>query len=187
MTPKLNPAAPSFKTLFNKKSEKSKGKDPDTSKGRDEPQLEDTSPVESRRSKDARSIRTSAAESHESLERISSGAPSEAISTKESFIQKITRKGSSSKFNMPWKDRASLFSKRGDSATQVDVEDDGTSEIQLGKSIDSAVSSTPSVEKSSKSGFNLSFRRKLKKSERATGESGERASENGDDDVFEDV
>ncbi|EAS32218.3 fibronectin type III domain-containing protein [Coccidioides immitis RS] len=187
MTPKLNPAAPSFKTLFNKKSEKSKGKDPDTSKGRDEPQLEDTSPVESRRSKDARSIRTSAAESHESLERISSGAPSEAISTKESFIQKITRKGSSSKFNMPWKDRASLFSKRGDSATQVDVEDDGTSEIQLGKSIDSAVSSTPSVEKSSKSGFNLSFRRKLKKSERATGESSERASENGDDDVFEDV
>ncbi|EEP82228.1 conserved hypothetical protein [Uncinocarpus reesii 1704] len=100
MTPKLNPAAPSFKTLFNKKSEKSKSKDSDASKGREELQL-DTSPGESRRSKDARSIRTSAAESRESLERISSGTPSEAVSAKESFIQKITRKESSSKFNMP--------------------------------------------------------------------------------------
>ncbi|WEW54804.1 hypothetical protein PRK78_000229 [Emydomyces testavorans] len=186
MTPKLNPAAPSFKTLFSKKSEKPKSRDTDTSKVCDEPQWEDNSPSESRRSRDARSIRTSAAESHDSLERISSGAPSETVSAKESFIQKITRKGSSSKFNIPWKDRAGLFSKKGDFATQAEPDDDGISEIQLGKPVDSSLSSTACTEKSSKSGFNLSFRRKPKKSERTTtSESSEKASETGDDDAFE--
>lgn len=187
MTPKLNPAAPSFKTIFGKKSEKSKGKEPEYSKANDEFQFDDSSPAESRRSKDARSIRTSAAESRESLERVSSGTPSEAVSAKESFIQKITRKGSSSKFNMPWKDRASLFSKKGDPTAQGDVDDDGTSEMQLGKSIDSTASSAPSADRSTKSGFNLSFRRKAKKTDRPMSESSERASETDDNDALEDV
>ncbi|KAI1989179.1 hypothetical protein LOZ53_003678 [Ophidiomyces ophidiicola] len=186
MTPKLNPAAPSFKTLFGKKSERSKAKDMDTPKSHDEAQFENTSPTESRQSKDTRSIRTSAAESRESLERISSSTPSDVINSKESFIQKITRKGSSSKFNMPWKDRASLFSKKGEAAGQADVDDDGANEAQLGKSVDSAASNTPSVEKLNKSGFNLSFRRKSKKPDK-TSEYNEKMSEAGDEDVFEEA
>ena len=181
-TPKLNPAAPSFKTLFGKKPEKTKGKDNDSSKARDqELTINDVSPPASRRSKDSRSIRASM---DGSLERVTSSTPSEPVSTKESFIQKITRKGSSSKFSMSWKDRSGLFSKKGDTASQGDVDEDGTSEMQLGKSVDSAVSSTFSADKSTKSSLSFSFMRKSKK-ERAPSESSEKASETGDEEVSE--
>ncbi|KAL1953338.1 hypothetical protein VTO42DRAFT_2992 [Malbranchea cinnamomea] len=181
-TPKLNPAAPSFKTLFGKKQEKSKNKENESSKSRDsENNGDDVSPAASRRSKDSRSMHAS---TDDSLERITSNTPSESVSTKESFIQKITRKGSSSKFNMPWKDRSGLFSKKSDSVSQGDVDGDGTSEMQLGKSIDSTVSSTFSADKSSKSSLSFSFMRKSKK-DRAASECSEKASETGDDDASE--
>jgi len=201
-TPKLNPAAPSFKTLFGKKSEKEKekekegekekekdkGKDkePDTSQPRDTTSnVDDGSPAESRRSKDSRSVSTSAAESYESLERTPSGAPSENTNSKESFIQKITRKGSSSKFNLSWKDRSSLFSKKGDSS-QGDIDEDAASETQLGKSVDSVASSTFSIDKSSKSSLGF-FTRKSKKSDKTTSESSEKAIETGDEETPEEV
>ncbi|KAL2365320.1 hypothetical protein RJZ56_001700 [Blastomyces dermatitidis] len=197
ITPKLNPTAPSFKTLFGKKSEKGKNKEAESSKPRDqEPNLEDGSPPESRRSKDSRSIRTSTAESYESLERTSSGTPSEIVNLKESFIQKITRKSSSSKFNISWKDRAGLFSKKGGGdlssslpAAQGDnIDDDAVAaESLLGKSIDSLASSVPSADKSIKSSsLGFGFMRKSKK-EKITGDFSEKASETGDEDVSEDV
>jgi hypothetical protein len=139
----------------------------------------------SRRSKDSRSIRTSAAESRESLERVSSATPSEIANPKESFIQKITRKGSSGKFNMPWKDRAGLFSKKGDAASQGDIDEDGGTEIHLGKSFESAVSSTPSADKPpSKGSLSFSFMRKSRK-DKAASECSEKASETGDEENSE--
>lgn len=138
-TPKLNPAAPSFRTLFTKDRAKDKGKAKDFDGANDGPLdlsiAEDPSPqpVEPRKSKDGRSITTSASmastsltDSHESLDRSVSGTPSDAatpgIGARESFIQKITRKSSSTKFNS-WKDKSgSLFSSSrsrtgGDSAS----------------------------------------------------------------------
>ncbi|PGH06203.1 hypothetical protein AJ79_06591 [Helicocarpus griseus UAMH5409] len=186
VTPKLNPTAPSFKTLFGKRSEKAKNKEAESSKPR-EPDFgfEESSPPESRRSRDSRSIRTSAAESYESLERTSSGTPSETANQKESFIQKITRKSSSGKFNIPsWKDRAGLFSKKADSSSaqgdNVD-EDAAAADSLLGKSVDSLASSAPSVDKSTKSSLGFGFMRKSKKADKAASECSEKASETGDE------
>lgn len=184
-TPKLNPAAPTFKTVFGKKQDKTKNKEGTSSKSRDsDPKPEDLSPPASRRSKDSRSVGTSAAESRESLERVASSAPSETVNPKESFIQKIARKGSSGKFNVPWKDRSGLFSKKGDGNSQGDIDEDGTSEMNLGKSLDSTISSTPSADKSAKSSLSFSFMRKSKK-DKAASESSEKASETGDEDTSE--
>lgn len=188
VTPKLNPTAPTFKTIFGIKSEKTKGKetDPPRSRGHDSNPDEHLTP-ESRRSKDSRSIQIGATESLESLERMPSATPSESTSTKESFIQKLTRKGSSSKFNMPWKDRSGLFSKKGDS-TEAD-EDNMPHEVQLGKSHESSVSSAPSADKSSKSSsLGFGFIRKSKKADKAPSEcSGREASEAGDESMSEDL
>lgn len=195
ITPKLNPTAPSFKTLFSKKSEKGKNKEAEAPKPRDnEPNLENSSPPESRRSKDSRSIHTSAAESYEFLERTSSGTPSEIVNQKESFIQKITRKSSSSKFNISWKDRAGLFSKKssGEPAstpTQGDNidEDAAATESLLGRSVDSLASSVQSTDKLTKSSsLGFGFMRKSKK-DKAAGEYSEKASETGDEDVSGDA
>ncbi|PGH35345.1 hypothetical protein GX50_01809 [[Emmonsia] crescens] len=193
ITPKLNPTAPSFKTLFGKKSEKGKNKEAESSKPRDhELNLEDNSPPESRRSKDSRSIRTSAAESYESLERTSSGTPSEIVNPRESFIQKITRKSSSSKFNISWKDRAGLFSKKGGDPSTLaqgdNIDEDAVAaESLLGKSVDSLASSVPSADKSTKSSsLGFGFMRKSKK-EKATSECSEKASETGDEELSEGV
>lgn len=188
VTPKLNPTAPSFKTLFGKKSEKGKNKEMDVIKSKDSDfNPDENSPPEARRSKDARPIRTSAAESYESLERTSSGTPSETVNSKESFIQKITRKGSSSKFNISWKDRSGLFSKKGDSSAQGDIDEDAALEVQLGKSVDVAISNTPSGDKATKSSLGFGFMRKSKKTDKAASESSGRASETGDEDGPEDM
>ncbi|KAK2784923.1 hypothetical protein FQN53_008109 [Emmonsiellopsis sp. PD_33] len=184
VTPKLNPAAPSFKTLFGKKSDKTKNKEAESWKlGDHEFNPDDCSPPESRRSRDSRSIRTSAAESYESLERTSSGTPSETTNAKESFIQKITRKSSSSKFNIPWKDRASLFSKKGDTSVQGDIDEDAAAaDALLGRSVESVVSSAPSADKSTKSSsLGFGFMRKSKKTDKAASECSEKASETGDE------
>jgi hypothetical protein len=99
--------------------------------------------------------------------------------SKESFIRKITRKGSSSKFSS-WKDRSGLFSKKGESS-QGDIEEDAASEAQLGKSIDSTASSVPSADRSTRSSLGF-FSRKSRKSDKAS-ETSERASEAGDEDI----
>lgn len=128
ITPKLNPAAPSFRTLFTKRPDKEKDKDKAKAKESDgsfdrpptqDSSIDDVSPPMSRKSRDGRSIATSNSmasmsmtDSRESLDRISSSVISEGptpSAARESFIQKITRKSSSTKFNS-WKDKSgSLF------------------------------------------------------------------------------
>ncbi|KAI9817126.1 MAG: hypothetical protein M1827_001238 [Pycnora praestabilis] len=210
-TPKLNPAAPTFKTIFSRsdakkaeKAEKAAEKAAEKEKERikelePEPNYTETSPPDNRISRDARSIATteSIAESNESLDRSTSGTPSEAPGTpsstttlsmskdKESLIQRITRKSSSSKFNIPWsKDKTGLFSKnRGEPSTPGELEEDASSEAQLGKSFDSVTSSPQNANTTNRSSISWSnIMRKNKKGDKAASEASERASETGDDD-----
>jgi hypothetical protein len=201
-TPKLNPAAPSFTTrLFSRndtkkstKGDKTPGEKPD--KGKDIEKSKDldsdtnaefdSSPSASRLSKDTHSITTavSIGESHDSLDHAVSSTPSEGVPTststpKESLMQRITRKSSSSKFNIPWsKDRSSLFSKKaGEPSTPGELDEDGASDFLLSKNIDSAAS-TPQTEKSGRASLSWSrVMRKSKKGEKEASESSERASE----------
>lgn len=194
VTPKLNPAAPSFETIFSKKSEKDGDKERDEEADHQDnwnPDFNATesSPAASRHSRDLIAIPTSAVESCESLERIPSGTPSESIHPKESFIQKFTRKSSSSKFNLSWKERAGLFSKKGETSSQGgDIDEAINNESLLGKSLESVISTsnTSTGDKSTKSSLGFGFMRKSKKAEKAASESSERASETGDEDVAED-
>ncbi|KAI9792620.1 MAG: hypothetical protein M1835_007753 [Candelina submexicana] len=179
-TPKLNPAAPSFKTIFGRSDAKKAEKAAEKERKESELLPEEASPPDPRRSRDSRSINTqdSLAESHDSLDRSTSGTPSESLTPsgkdKESLIQKITRKSSSSKFNIPWKDKGGLFSKKaGEPSTPGEIDEDGVTDNQLGKGADSSTSS-PQVG-SGKSGMHWSsLMRKTKKGS-------EKASEAGDD------
>ncbi|KAL4751112.1 hypothetical protein BDW72DRAFT_174421 [Aspergillus terricola var. indicus] len=186
ITPKLNPAAPTFKTIFrskgsDKKEDKDKGQTTEEADTSFDMSFDHGSPSESRASRDSRSLSSFPGDSYESLERMPSATSAENASSKESFIRKITRKGSSSKFGS-WKDRSGLFSRKSD-ASQGDVDEEGDSEAQLAKSIDSTVSSAPS--RSSLSFFS----RKSKKSDKAASETSERPSERvseyGDDEIPE--
>lgn len=170
ITPKLNPAAPSFMGIFSgKKSEKEKDKESDVSF---DFHGDEGSPSEPR---DSRSLSHFTGESYESLERMPSGTSVDNAS-KESFIRKITRKGSSSKFSS-WKDRSGFFSKKGD------IDEDAASEAQLAKSIDSTASSVPSADRSTRSSLGF-FSRKSRKSDKAS-ETSELASETGDEEIQE--
>lgn len=180
VTPKLNPAAPTFKTFF-KKAEK------DKVTAKDSQEFEfytgDLSPPPSRESRDSRAL-SGAAESLDSLDLVPSSSPSDNVSTKESFIQKITRKSSSSKFNLSWKDRGGIFSKKNDSIqSEIDLEGNHD-EAQLGKSVDSTVSSTLSADRSTTRSGRHFFSRKPKK-DTASNEAGEKASETGDEGLVE--
>ncbi|RAK76765.1 Fibronectin type III domain protein [Aspergillus fijiensis CBS 313.89] len=177
VTPKLNPAAPSFKAIFSsgKKSDRSKEKDKGKDRELEAPfdfPMDEGSPSESRASRDSRSLSALTGDSYESLERMLSGGSLDNASSKESFIRKITRKGSSSKFSS-WKDRSGLFSKRGDTA-QGDIDEDAHGEGLLAKSIDSTVSSAPSADRSTRSSLGF-FSRMSRKS--AASETSERPSE----------
>ncbi|QKX61872.1 uncharacterized protein TRUGW13939_09028 [Talaromyces rugulosus] len=179
VTPKLNPAAPTFKTLF-KKAEKDKDKSTAkdlASKSQEfEFYTDDLSPPPSRRSRDSRAL-SGAAESFDSLDLVPSSSPSDNVSTKESFIQKITRKSSSSKFNLSWKDRGGIFSKKNDSIhSEIDIEGNHNDEAQLGKSVDSTVSSTLSADRSTTRSGRHFFSRKPKK-DKASSEAGETGDE----------
>jgi hypothetical protein len=178
-TPKLNPAAPAFKFFSGKAKKKDAEKTSEIS-------AEDASPPDSRLSRDSHSITT--AESHDLLERIPSGTPSDSAPVqKETLMQKITRKSSSSKFNIPWKDK---LSKKGEPPTPGEIDEDETSasDAQLGKSVDS-IPSTPSGDKERAPRTSLSFMnftlRKTKKVDTTASESSERASETGDEEMTE--
>ncbi|KAJ6054385.1 uncharacterized protein N7446_010397 [Penicillium canescens] len=176
LTPKLNPAAPAFTAVFTGENPN----DQDKPTAPDSPfslHTFDRSPSEPRTS---RSLSHFTGESYESLERMHSGT-SVDNGSKESFIRKITRKGSSSKFSS-WKDRSGLFSKKVDSA-QGDIDGDAASEAQLGKSIDSNASSVPSADRSTRSSLGF-FSRKSRRSDKAS-ETSERASETGDEEIPE--
>ena len=201
VTPRLNPAAPTFKTLFGRgdarkaaKAEKTADRKAEEDEKNDgqagDFQIGVSSPSNPRLSRDAQSITTatSVADSHDSLDHSTSGTPSETVTPsgpKETLMQKITRKSSSSKFNVPWaKERGGIFSKKvGEPSTPGEVDENPSSEGQLGKSVDSTAS-TPQQEKGSRSSLSWpNMRRKSKKTGQAAVESAERNSEAGDDDI----
>lgn len=200
-TPKLNPAAPTFKTIFGRSearkaakaekaneraAEKDRAKEGETGHAEEPASAgEESSLSQPRRSRDAGSITTagSVAESHDSLDHSMSGTISEATAssaTRESFMQKITRKSSSSMFNVPWgKERGGLFSKKaGEPSTPDEGGEDGPGEGHIPKTGDN-VTSTPQQEKGSRSSLSWpNMRRKSKKGGLAV----EKGNETADDD-----
>ena len=200
--PKLNPAAPTFKTIFSRseakkaeraeKAERAAERAAEREMEKDLEWLrEDSSPTENRHSRDDYSIATEeSVASHESLDHSLSGTPSESTTPsalggkdRQSIFQKITRKSSSSKFNIPWKDKAGLFSKKAvDPPTPGEMEEEESGGSQVGKSVESVGSSPQlgsTVGRSSISWNTL--RRKTKKGDKTASEASERASETGDD------
>ncbi|RMZ85600.1 hypothetical protein DV737_g695, partial [Chaetothyriales sp. CBS 132003] len=145
VTPKLNPAAPSFTMLF-----KSKSKDRSKLK---EKEGEMTSPAESRKSRDAPSLAatTSTTESRESLHRSISQASNPAAGEaaamlKPTLMSRISRKASANKFGS-WKDKGGIFSRKDASTPGGEHGEDEmhNSTEHLGRSVESA-STTPSAE-----------------------------------------
>ena len=197
ITPRLNPAAPSFKTIFTRgdakrttKGEKSSSRNTEKSRDKDCEKVEidevssfrDSSPQNPRLSRDAQSITTatSTADSHDSFDRSTSGTPSEAVTPsgpKETLMQKITRKSSSSKFNVPWGKKRDLPSTPGE------IDELANNEELLGKSIEGATGSTPQQDKSSRSSISWpNIRRKSRKGDHSVSDLIERGSDLGDDD-----
>ncbi|RMZ88577.1 hypothetical protein DV736_g4201, partial [Chaetothyriales sp. CBS 134916] len=144
VTPKLNPAAPSFTMLFKSKSR-------DRSKLK-EKEGETSSPAESRKSKDAPSLAatTSTTESRESLHRsvsqTSNPAASETAMLKPTLMSRISRKANSNKFGS-WKDKGSIFLRKDASTPTGDHGEDEmhNSTEHLGRSLES-MSTTPNAE-----------------------------------------
>lgn len=186
VTPKLNPAAPAFRLFGRSDAKKAAKADKAAEKTRDKATdseeidslHEESSPQNPRHSRDAQSIVTSASvsESHDSLDRSTSGTPSEAVTPsgpKESLMQRISRKGSSSKFNVPWgKERGGLFSRKGgESTVSGDMDEDADSE----KHEEQLLHHAP-MEKTSRTSLSWpNIRRKSKKGGLGLGEA-----ENGD-------
>ena len=197
ITPRLNPAAPSFKTLFTRgdtkrtaKSEKTGSRNGEKSRDKDCEKVEidevgsvlDSSPPNPRLSRDAQSITTatSNADSHDSFDRSTSGTPSEVVTPsgpKETLMQKISRKSSSSKFNVPWGKKRDLPSTPGE------IDESANSEELLGKGVEGPAGSIPQQDKSSRSSISWSnIRRKSRKGDHSVSDLVERGSDLGDDD-----
>ena len=196
VTPRLNPAAPSFKTLFTRgdakkmaKGERIGSKPTEKPKERDGEKVDpdefdfilDSSPQNPRLSRDAQSITTatSTADSHDSFDRSTSGTPSEAVTPsgpKETLMQKITRKSSSSKFNVPWGKKRDLPSTPGE------IDELANNEELLGNCLESA-SSAPQQDKSSRSSISWpNIRRKSRKGDHSMIDVIEKGSELGEGD-----
>ncbi|KAI9805851.1 MAG: hypothetical protein M1825_000465 [Sarcosagium campestre] len=192
VSPKLNPTAPTFKTIFSRSdAKKAERADKAAEQGRDkDPELVEggSSPALTRSSRDDRSVDTDGSTGGEwwdSLESPYSAGNSPESATagkdKESIFQKITRKSSSSKFNIPWKDKSGIFSKK---LTEPSTPDEGESKM-LGDSPAtyrhdaSAGSPSTSGARSAKSWSTLM--RKQKRGDKAASEASEKASEAGDE------
>ena len=196
VTPKLNPAAPTFKIFGRndaKKAEKAAEKAAAEKAGdsQAESALEQTSPPGNRNSRDTRSIHTqnSLAESHDSLDRSISTTPSESAGVsgtgskdKESLIQKITRKSSSSKFSIStrWGDKGGLFSKKQSEPTNGETDEDAN-DVLLGKGVESMTNSLHVGGGKSSLTWGSLMSRKHKKGDKAASEASEKASEAEDD------
>lgn len=206
--PKLNPTAPTFKTLFGRGDGKRSTKidmvverHTERLKDKDYEEIEcggfDLPHVElllqnQRLSKDSRSVTTatSATDSHDSHDHSTFGTPSEALTssgTKETLMQKISRKSSSSKFNIPWaKERTGLFSRRaGEPLTPDEIIEDASGNNQLDKSVD--IGDSPlQQEKLSRTSLSWpNIIRKSKKSGQTIIESVERTSNIDNNDDFQ--
>ena len=157
LNPKLNPSAPAFKTIFSRdkkadesekppkeKKEKEKKEKKGKERARDKtpaPEIVfdslpyDTSPTDGRKSRDAYSVTTAetGSEPRDSLDRSISHTPSEAAGNanipKETFMQRLSRKGSSSmipfaKRSKDGKSSGGRFSKKGSRNTEVGTPDE---------------------------------------------------------------
>ncbi|KAK6373677.1 uncharacterized protein PV06_10302 [Exophiala oligosperma] len=202
-TPKLNPAAPSFTTIFGRRGDKTKEKAKTKESKEKLTDQEAASPPESRKSRgDTGSLAaTISTLDSDTLDRTVS-ATSANLSvestafSKPTFISKITRKASSNKFGS-WKEKGGgLFSRKETSLPNGENEEEqGSSEyLHLGRSLEST-STTPSAEekKTSRSSLsNWNFMRKSKKGKEdltasEISESSERASDLGDEMEEEEV
>ncbi|CAG8956899.1 hypothetical protein HYFRA_00012354 [Hymenoscyphus fraxineus] len=164
VTPRLNPAAPTFRAMFSRSGKAEREQENTEPASESRGSTADSShhpffgsPSELRKSRDTRSIRTqnSVAESSESLDIITSNTPSDVMSGNAkdkdtSFTRRLLRKGSSSKFSLSsirGKDSNLFSSKKGTSVTADSdrAERDGSIDLgddsQLGKSYESATSS----------------------------------------------
>ena len=203
--PRLNPAAPSFKTLFSrteakraekaekveKAAEEEREKEKERERDKDFDLInEETTSATNRNSRDTRSIHTedSVADSRDSMDRPASTTASESVTPsgnsakdRESIFQKISRKSSSSKFNVPWKDRGIRSNKKAvEASTPGEVDDDSTADLQLGRSVDS-VTSSPSLS-GGKGGLTWStLMRKAKVEEKAMAEATDTSRESVED------
>ncbi|KAI9853116.1 MAG: hypothetical protein M1838_001617 [Thelocarpon superellum] len=158
--PKLNPAAPTFKTIFTRsdakraeraeRAERAAERAAEREKEKDLEWLRDDSATDegqARMSHDDHSVKTedSQADSHNSFDQLPFGTPLESNTPnakdrdKQSIFQKLTRKGSSSKFNIPWKDKGSRFSSSSKRSTDLEHDEGGGFENghPFGKSVDS--------------------------------------------------
>lgn len=191
-TPKLNPAAPSFTTLFTRLSEKGKEKTKSKDSKEKVGEIETVSP-DSRKSKDTNSLAaTISTLESDTLDRTVSGTSAnlslESTPVKPTFISKITRKASSNKFGS-WKEKGGgLFSRKDSSTPTGENEEEQGSMEHLGKSLES-ISTTPSAEEKKPGRSSLSnwnFMRKGRKGREdltasEISESSERASETGEE------
>ena len=159
--PRLNPTAPTFKTIFGMRSDKSKAKnqtdgptdeDTDREESTANNNEESASPRLSRDSRSMASIPDSLDYPERTASNTPSGTPSEALgsslaSAKGGFMQnmqKLARKSSSGKFPIPWsgsKDKSaksSISSNKKDptSAPPADIDEDANGEA-MARSLDS--------------------------------------------------
>ncbi|KAF2493953.1 hypothetical protein BU16DRAFT_488794 [Lophium mytilinum] len=174
----LNPTAPNFKIKEAKKAEKNVEKKAKADKAAEKAARKDkekalaletaavdsgkdtSSPMDPRRSRDNRSISTapdeSASSPRESLERLVSQTPSESQAPssvgRESFMTKLARKGSTTKFLHKFTNEKGLLSvkKAGEVGTPDETDEDGGSNHgAMAKSVES-VSSSPLLGSGSK-------------------------------------
>ena len=186
---KLNPAAPAFRTIFNKKPKVTeKGADPSGESTKsvtshseadeiDSTNTSEFSPKVRRSSRDTQSVidsTTSQADSRSSMDHSVSGTPSEGLTPsnpKGSLMQRITRKGSSSKFNIPWNKEnrsGSFFSSKKVNGTAGDPVTPSEDDVESQEGNDS-VAGTPHLERLQEKGSKgrgswPGLRRKSKKS-----------------------
>lgn len=177
--PKLNPAAPAFmQGMFSSKNEKSTDEEQDKRKGKkaekrkdgnnNETLSEDTSsPPTSRLSRDAGSIMTSnsLADSHDSFDQASSANNSGDLqlgtsTPKESLMQRLTRKSSSSRFGgvVSWTRANKKANNESNTPGEID-EDEQEGQDYLSKSMDSntSIGTPPQVEKEKEKSGRTSF------------------------------
>lgn len=167
-TPRMSSSTPYFKMMGrDKRTDKSPGKSRKRGKGSDSVDEQYTtsgdghsSPPESQYSREY-----ALGSGAESLENLGETPTDDGLSSqesglqpgsasKESFMRKMTRKGSSSRFGLPnFKEKGGLFSRK---AHNEDVEDDGST---LGASVGS-LNSIPSPSLEKRSAFSLASLRK---------------------------
>lgn len=182
----LNPAARDFRSLLSRDKNRDKSKKMEASLPVSEDEQPSTSPLgdtsfssEPRKSKEART--SSAAESTDEVTEEVFGSPAKFTEgAKESFMRKMTRKGSSSKFSLSssLKEKGGSLFSRKDRVSSEDVEDDEPGPAPS-RSLESSGSGSQAT--SDKKGLLSSFRRRKKGNDTPSISEASMASETGDE------